>query len=294
MPLLFLANNITGLGSTQKLNLPMFTVLRRFSIVMIMVAEYYVLRKESSGELLSLLVVVVVVGLDVFVVETVWRTALMRTTAARVKFSVFLLILGAVVAAASDFRVDLYGYTLIMANNLATALQGVVLRKKLDSKDLGTFGTLFYNSLAAIPISLAIMLLTESSTTLWSSLYFPKFSDSTFLAMFLASASMGCLLNLSTYICTKVNSPLTTAIVGCLKNIVTTYAGMIVGGDYVFNNTNFLGLNISVSGSLYYTYVKYTEERKPAAPPLPAPATIPSNSAGTSPATATMSKALPS
>ena len=38
----------------------------------------------------------------------------------------------------------------------------------------------------------------------------------------------------------------------CLNGIIS---GMLVMGDYVFHWLNFVGLNISITGSLYYTYV---------------------------------------
>lgn len=38
------------------------------------------------------------------------------------------------------------GYTFIMINNLATAASGVITKKKLDSKGLGTWGLMFYNT----------------------------------------------------------------------------------------------------------------------------------------------------
>lgn len=115
-PLIFisLANVISGLGGTQKINLPMFTVLRRFSILMTMVLEAYVFGTAPSS----------------------W-----------VKTSVFMMIFGAVVAAISDLTFDAMGYTMIFFNDLFTALNGVVMRKTLVNKpSISKMAVLYYNS----------------------------------------------------------------------------------------------------------------------------------------------------
>ena len=45
LPLFYLGNLVFGLGGTQALSLPMFTVLRRFSILMTMIGLQLIMRK---------------------------------------------------------------------------------------------------------------------------------------------------------------------------------------------------------------------------------------------------------
>uniref|UniRef100_A0A182YLC3 Sugar phosphate transporter domain-containing protein n=1 Tax=Anopheles stephensi TaxID=30069 RepID=A0A182YLC3_ANOST len=224
LPLIYLGNMMFGLGGTQALSLPMFAALRRFSILLTMLLELLVLG--------------------------------IRPTLA-VKVSVFAMVGGALMAALDDLSFNLQGYMYVMITNTLTAANGVYMKKKLDTADMGKYGLMYYNSLFMILPALVGTWLAGDIDRAWQ---YEGWNDPFFAAQFLLSCVMGFILSYSVILCTQHNSALTTTIVGCLKNISVTYIGMFIGGDYVFSLLNALGINISVAGSLLYTYVTFRKK----------------------------------
>ena len=198
----------------------------------------------------------------------------------QVILSVCGMVAGALLAAAFDLAFDAYGYSLVFTNNFFTALSGVYL-KKAASSSCGKTGVLFYNSLFSLVALLlfygadhsAMVLRTDSflrpvhpidkqapagpsqDSRIMQVLQLDSWQDPRFFALFLCCSLMGSVLNYSIFLCTNYNSALTTAVVGCLKNVLSTYLGMVLFSGYAFTWLNFAGINLSTLASLYYTYI---------------------------------------
>uniref|UniRef100_A0A5F7ZWD4 Solute carrier family 35 member D2 n=1 Tax=Macaca mulatta TaxID=9544 RepID=A0A5F7ZWD4_MACMU len=204
LPLLYVGNHISGLSSTSKLSLPMFTVLRKFTIP------------------LTLLLETVILG--------------------------------------SDLAFNLEGYIFVFLNDIFTAANGVYTKQKMDPKELGKYGVLFYNACFMI---IPTLIISVSTGDLRQATEFNQWKNVLFILQFLLSCFLGFLLMYSTVLCSYYNSALTTAVVGAIKNVSVAYIGMLIGGDYIFSLLNFVGLNICMAGGLRYSFLTLSSQLKP-------------------------------
>ncbi|OSX68343.1 hypothetical protein BU14_2965s0001, partial [Porphyra umbilicalis] len=215
---------VTGLVALRYLTIPMFSTLRKFTTVIVLLGETLFLHKRSP--------------------PSVW-------------VSVLLIAAGGALAGVTDRSVSVPGYLLVGVCCLATAAYLVLIVRVGASSGLDLVGMLYYNNLLSLPLVLAFLFggTTEAATVG----AFPSLREPSFWAVFGFSSALATVLNFSIFFCTKVNSPLATNVTGQVKDVLTVTVGSFAFGDVTLSAPNVAGLALSLAGSATFCAVKQVQ-----------------------------------
>ncbi|VDL96404.1 unnamed protein product [Schistocephalus solidus] len=168
------------------------------------------------------------------------------------RFSNLFIMYGEMFFFKGDLKFDLIGYTFIFINNLSTAGKGLMAKSNLSKHKISSVTLLFYNSLL---MCLPLLVLAIALGNVKSAIHFPLWSKPLFVLGFFFSCVAALVLQFLAFECTRLTSALTTSVIGVIKNVVVTYGGMFVGGDYLFTVTNFTGVTVrQVLASLLHSF----------------------------------------
>ncbi|XP_065850821.1 UDP-galactose/UDP-glucose transporter 7 [Euphorbia lathyris] len=225
--LFYNANVAFALASLKGVNIPMYIAIKRLTPLAVLVAGFF----SGKGK-----------------------------PTAQVTLSVLLTAAGVLIAALGDFSFDLFGYSMALISVFFQTMYLVLVEKSGAEDGLSSIEIMFYNSFLSVPF-LAFLIISTGEFPNSLSLLYAKSNSLSFLAILFLSLVMGIVLNYTMFLCTIVNSALTTTIVGVLKGVGSTTLGFILLGGVKVHGLNVTGLVINTAGGVWYSYAKYTQKK---------------------------------
>lgn len=220
LSLTYLLYMIVSMESVRGVNVPMYTTLRRTTVVFTMIVEYILVKQKYTSS---------VVG------------------------SVGLIVLGAFVAGARDISFDAYGYGVVFLANITTAMYLATIARIGKSSGLNSFGLMWSNGFICGPI---LLVWTYLRGDLEVTFHFPDLLTPGFLVVLFFSCVLAFFLNYSIFLNTTLNSALTQTICGNLKDLFTIGLGWMIFGGLPFDLLNVIGQMLGFVGSGLYAYCK--------------------------------------
>ncbi|KMS95054.1 hypothetical protein BVRB_012950 [Beta vulgaris subsp. vulgaris] len=216
----YLMYMIVTMESVRGVNVPMYTTLRRTTVVFTMVVEYILAKQKYTSSIFG---------------------------------SVGLIVLGAFIAGARDLSFDAYGYGVVFLANITTAIYLATIARIGKSSGLNSFGLMWCNGIICGPI---LLLWTYVKGDLEITFNFPDLLSPGFMVVLFFSCVLAFFLNYSIFLNTTLNSALTQTICGNLKDFFTIGLGWIIFGGLPFDLLNVIGQLLGFVGSGLYAYYK--------------------------------------
>ena len=213
--LLNVANVFFGLSAAGSLNIAMFTALRRISVLMTMIAQWWFLGKKSSTSVIV---------------------------------TVCVMVFGSFVAASDDLTFDLLGYTFVMMNNFLTATAQIASKYAFD-KGWEKETILFYSSLTSFVLS-GIKCLDFDPGTFhdWDQFGFQLALLFSIVLGIMLNFGATWVIEKNDALTLAVAGSTKSAVMGLMVCLG------LFDPTYVFTWVNFAGLQISTIGSFVYVY----------------------------------------
>ncbi|KNC77759.1 hypothetical protein SARC_09787 [Sphaeroforma arctica JP610] len=220
--MLFCAMLYTGSQSLNYLTIPLVTVFKNLTNVMIAYGDQYLYdSKVSTG----------------------------------VAMALGLMLAGSVFAAGTDLSFNLTGYIWMALNCISTGGYTLYIKTAKKNTSLDQWGMSYYNNLLTCMITLPAALLTGELVAVRN---FEYLYDTGFIVSLVISGAIGTALSLSVFWCINETSPTTYSMVGSLNKIPLT----ILSFSFFAQPISFAsGVSIAfgIFSGMVFTYAKYRQ-----------------------------------
>ncbi|KAH9447857.1 hypothetical protein MJO29_011165 [Puccinia striiformis f. sp. tritici] len=152
------------------------------------------------------------------------------------------------------------GYFWMLINCFASAAYVLAMRKKIKLTNFKDWDTMFYNNLLSIPILIVFSLAFEDWSSNSLSLNFPYEGRNFLLAAMSFSGAAAVFISYTTAWCVRTTSSTTYSMVGALNKLPVAASGMIFFGDPVtFGNVT--AVSTGFVAGLVYTIAKVNQQK---------------------------------
>ncbi|KAG6491168.1 UDP-N-acetylglucosamine transporter UGNT1-like isoform X1 [Zingiber officinale] len=220
LSLAYLLYMLATMECVRGVNVPMYTMLRRTTVVFTMTVEYLMTRQKYSFPIVA---------------------------------SVAMIVFGAIVAGARDLSFDVYGYIMVFIANMTTAIYLATINRTSKTSGLNSFGLMWCHGIVCGPI---LLFWTYIHGDLELTMNFPYLHSLGFQIVMLFSCILAFFLNYCIFLNTTLNSALTQTMCGNLKDLFTIGLGWLLFGGLPFNMLNVIGQALGFLGSSFYAYCK--------------------------------------
>jgi len=225
--ILFASMILSGSYTLKFLSVPMVTVFKNLTTVMITLGDNFLFGQPLSFGILG---------------------------------SIFLMFLGSFVASMNDLEFKLIGYFWMAMNCVISAAYVLYMKHAMKGTKLSEFGMVYYNNSLSLPFLIPLLLFTENSI-LDEISEFPYLHNFGFILLLLFSGLNSFGISLTSLWTVKATSPTTYSIVGALNKIPLAILGIIIFHTKL-NTMGYISVFIGLSGGVVYSWVKQLEQTR--------------------------------
>ena len=218
--LLNVGNVFFGISAAGVLNVAMFSALRRVSILMTLLGQWFILHQKPARPVI---------------------------------LSVLVMILGAVIASADDIGFDALGYAYVMMNNVLTTGAQIETKRAMDNKWTKT-SILFWSAVLSVFVfGIQLINFDPASFDYWENGGFRVAFLFSMGLGFIINWSASWTIEKNDALTLAVAGSTKSAIMG-----IVVCVGLF-DHTYIFTWVNFMGLQLSAMASLCYVYAVHIE-----------------------------------
>ncbi|GAX76988.1 hypothetical protein CEUSTIGMA_g4435.t1 [Chlamydomonas eustigma] len=223
--LFYVANTALSLGGLAKINIPIYTALKRLTPIFVLLFKLLTTQQLPP-----------------------WR----------VSGAVLMVVAGCIIAGKGDLTFDLTGYAYSVGSCCMQAAY-LVLVETQGAKGIPATEMLWYNSVTSLPMLVAAAWATGEWRVMHGTFVVgaAKHGFGSMMTCIVLCSTGGILLNFSMFLATVVGTALSMTLVGNIKTVLVLLLGFVLLGGTKLTFLMAIGITLNLIGGFWYGSLKF-------------------------------------